>query len=330
MVKLLSLFSGYGTDNFALKQLGMDFELIGYSDIDKYANQCFQQNHGGIELGDVTKIDPHTLEDFDLLTGGFPCQSFSCAGKGLGELDSRGTLFHEIIRIAEIKKPRHMLLENVKGLTFKKHKPTFDKIISELYHIGYFVKWQILNTKDYGIPQNRERIFFACFKYWNDFCKFKFPEKEELTIFLKDILEEEVDEKYFLSEMAVNGLIKSNYNERQPQDINKWCSTLKVGGDKKCININQLNKNTKWVEKRIYGINGISPSLTCTNNTKILTEKNKLIRKLTPKECFRLQGFLNDEINLDGLSNCQRYKLAGNGQSVNVVRNIFKEIYNGI
>lgn len=177
-MKILELFSGYGTASFALKRLGIICEIVGYSDINKYANQCFRQNHCPIqespdamgnwesnkELGDVKNINPEELPDFDLLTWGFPCQSFSIAGKGLGELDTRGTLFREIIRIAEFKKPPFMLLENVKGLTTKKHKDTFNKILSELDRIGYVVFLKVLNTKDYGIPQNRERVFFVCFR----------------------------------------------------------------------------------------------------------------------------------------------------------------------
>jgi DNA (cytosine-5)-methyltransferase 1 len=229
-MKHLELFSGYGTATFALKRLGLHSECIGYSDIDKWANLCFRQNHfytkstgpGTLgmytpdELGNVKEVDPNKLEDFDLLTGGFPCQAFSVAGKGLGELDPRGTLFYEIIRIAEVKKPRWMLLENVKGLVSKKHKPTFDKILSELERIGYHVHWKVLNTKDYGIPQNRERVWFACFREQSDFDKFKFPEKEELKIFIKDILEDEpVDKRFYLTEKQVGHLLEAIKKRRK-------------------------------------------------------------------------------------------------------------------
>lgn len=471
-MKILELFSGYGTASFALEQLGIDFEIVGYSDIDKYANQCFKQNHWRNmpfsldefgtnythRLGDVTKIDPHKLKDFDLLTGGFPCQAFSVAGKGLGELDTRGTLFNEIIRIAEVKKPRYMLLENVKGLMSKRHKSTFNKIISELYRIGYFVKWKVMNTKEHGIPQNRERVFFVCFKSWTDFCDYEWAEKEELKIFLKDILEEEVDEKYHLSEkqlirlkeycgkknkinaevmncigtcfgrsgssseecesyartnkalmignlsrykmksersmpfqedgiswaltgdcgvgvlqdvcvqvgmmkqeserrisdcpLEINLYLKENKGDLTMQQIadkieeplskvshyfrkdssrsiphpNIWFKLKKVlNFDDKYDNIvTKLEKFCVEYEasRRVYSSLGCSPALMAANADKIIEHK-LTIRKLTPTECFRLQGFLNDEVNLDGLSNTQRYKLAGNGQSVNVVKKIF-------
>jgi len=414
-LKTLELFSGYGTASFALKQLGVNFECIGYSDIDKYANQCFKQNHGSKELGDATKINTDDLEDFDLLTGGFPCQTFSVAGKGMGELDSRGTLFNEIIRIAEVKHPRYMLLENVKGLMSKKHKPTFDKIISELYRIGYFVKWKVLNTKEYGIPQNRERVFFCCFKNWNDFIKYEWQEKEELKMFLKDMLEKEVDEKYYLSEKQVTKLKsylgkKNKINEEvmncigtcfgrsgssseecesfartnkalmignlsrykmksersmpfkedgiswgltggcdvgvlepvqldvsqirregKPRVYEKISATLNTaqgGGHTPLIlaSRGRYNEDGKAEQTLEPNKEGLSNSITSVQKDNYLLQEYRL-RKLTPTECFRLQGFLNDEVNLEGLSNTQQYKLAGNGQSVNVVKKIFKQMF---
>jgi len=364
MMKLLELFSGYGTASFALKQIGIDFEVVGYSDIDKYANQCFQQNHGGKELGDATKIDPNNLKDFDLLTGGFPCQAFSVAGKMLGELDIRGTLFNEIIRIAEVKKPKYMLLENVKGLLSKRHRPTFNKIISELYRIGYFVKWKIVNTKEHGIPQNRERVFLTCFKSWSDFCNFEWPEKENLKIFIKDILEEDVSEKYFLSDKKTNELLyrsKANIPEAEDPFIAASRGRYKENGETEqrfesradgCTNtITSVQKDNyiciKNATKRgfLEGFSGdgialehpnsttrrgrvqeqISPTLQCNDTKGVITENLK-IRKLTPKECFRLQGFLKDEVGLADISETQQYKLAGNGQSVNVVKKIFERM----
>ncbi len=389
-IKLLELFSGYGTASFALKQLGIPCECVGYSDIDKYANQCFQQNHGGKELGDCTKIDPNDLEDFDLLTGGFPCQTFSVAGKHMGELDTRGTLFNEIIRIAEVKKPRYMMLENVKGLMSKRHKSTFDKIISELYRIGYFVKWKVLNTKEHGIPQNRERVFFVCCKSWTDFCNYEWAEKEELKILLKDVLEEDVDEKYYLKDYTVNRLLNNGAGFRSKIDPEVgsclFASMHKVARGMDLIKVACNVSGGPWDKRhessrRVYDINAISPTiptadgggitpkifLPIKNATKkgylegypndginlehpdsktrrgriqkdvigclqindqrgVITEDFR-IRKLTPTECFRLQGFLNDEVNLEGLSNTQRYKLAGNGQSVNVVKKIFYSLF---
>jgi len=312
------------------------------------------------------------LEDFDLLTGGFPCQAFSVAGKGLGELDIRGTLFNEIIRIAAVKKPRYMMLENVKGLTFKKHKQTFDKIVSELYRIGYFVKWKVLNTKDYGIPQSRDRIFFVCCKSWTDFCNFEWPQKEELKLLLCDILEKDVEDKYYLSEEQVERLLKyeRSFNERVcNEDVaNTLCARDYKDPKIVCYQCDPKQKGNHSQMDRIYSTDGVAPTLHLrSKDIKILLNKAIMvgnlsrytmkhprniyakedgvswcvstksdigisddgykIRKLTPKECFRLQGFLNDEVNLKGLSDTQKYKLAGNGQSVNVVKKIFERMF---
>ena len=384
---LFEMFAGYGGASFALKKAGIPFKCIGYSEIDKFAIQCYEQNHGKIKnFGDCRKIIPNNLPDFDLLTAGFPCQSFSAAGKGLGEQDTRGTLFHDIIRIAEIKKPKLMLLENVKGLTFKKHRKTFNKILSELTRIGYSVNWKILNSKEHGIPQNRERIFFACFRDNTEYTDFSFQEKQELKIFLKDILEDKVDEKYYLSTNRIKQLLV-NIKEKGKWNVNpsgngisglvnnkNIANTLTSSDWKDPQKIIQLN-NPSYSSDRVYSYKGLTPTLTARNvpyllvktNTKrgydvaipgdgirleqpasktararvlkqlsgtlmrndgrgVVTEDFR-IRKLTPKECFRLMGFLDDEINLEGLSNSQRYKLAGNGWCIQTASKIFTEMF---
>ena len=334
-MKILELFSGYGTASFALKRLVAKgiidkYVCVGYSDIDKYANQCFKQNHKGQELGDCTKIDPNELEDFDLLTGGFPCQAFSVAGKGLGELDTRGTLFNEIIRIAEVKKPKYMLLENVKGLISKRHQPTFQKILSELERIGYHVHWKVLNTKDYGIPQNRERVWFVCFRDYFEWKNFKFPEKEELVIGLYDILDKEVDNKFIVVRDKILKIVKATFASRralfQGRKMVYSCLAARDYKEPKVVFDPRQYKGEQL--SRAY--DNISPTLMArarTDESPIIRDDDRF-RFITPKECFRLQGFLNDEVNLEGLSNTQQYKLAGNGQSVNVVEKIFERMFN--
>jgi DNA (cytosine-5)-methyltransferase 1 len=442
-MKILELFSGYGTASFALKRLQVPYELVGYSDIDKYANQCFKQNHcpndtaDKLRLGDVTQVDANSLPDFDLLTGGFPCQAFSVAGKMQGELDPRGTLFYEIVRVAEVKQPKYILLENVKGLTSKKFKDTFNTILSELNRIGYDVYWDVLNTKDYGIPQSRARVWFVCFRKDLGIKDFKFPEKQELKIFIKDILEPVVDEKYYLSEKMQerfnNYLISKTTKTRDVEEaisyaqsradtenkpiqldtyhlkhgeirpISTYCpdnqdvhrclqagepkeilvlpsavslrtyprtGTKEVDGERHqnieprkdgCSNtLSSVQKDSLVAEPMISTMsprecgwkhecptlrardykdpNIVSNTVTtafgrkgCSKEELESVERNMnsgKLRRLTPKECFRLQGFLNDEVNLDGLSDTQCYKLAGNGQSVNVVEKIFKQMFN--
>ena len=145
-IKVFDAFAGYGGATFGMKRAKIPHEVVGYSEINPYAIKMFELNHKGIKnYGDITKITPKDLPDFDFFTGGFPCQTFSTVGKGHGELDTRGTLFYDIIRICEEKQPTFILLENVKGLTMKKHNQTFLKIINELKRIGYNVISELLN-----------------------------------------------------------------------------------------------------------------------------------------------------------------------------------------
>ena len=181
MIKLFELFAGYGGASFALKKAGIPFECVGYSEIDKYAIQCYEQNHwnsreeihyetdnNAIEevrepipnYGDCTKIDPLELPDFDLLTGGHPCQSYSQAGKRLGIKDKRGQLIYNVFNIIRVKKPKYVLLENVKGLLTIDKGDTFENIMEELSSLGYNVDFRLFNSKEHGIPQNRERVFY--------------------------------------------------------------------------------------------------------------------------------------------------------------------------
>lgn len=329
------MFAGYGGTSFALKKAEVEYKCVGYSEIDKFAIQCYEQNHGNVpNYGDCTKINPHDLPDFDLLTGGFPCQAFSSAGKGLGELDTRGTLVYDIIRIAVVKQPKYMLLENVKGFTFKKFKDTFNKVLNELDRIGYNVYWDVLNSKDYGVPQNRERVWFVCYRKDLKF-GFEFPKKSDNNIVLKNILENDVEEKYYLSDKTCMGIAKSNYMETNPKNINKICSTIKIGGDIKCIKDhksyiswedpkNRFNtQDHRAFKEDMYS--GTVPAME--RGIPNVYEKYTHLRKLTPKECYRLMGFEDGEITLDGLSDTQKYKLAGNGWDVNLVSHIFKEMF---
>lgn len=212
-IKVLELFSGYGGANFALKKAGLEHQCVGYSDIEKCANYIYAFNHGDDipQLGDITKINPEDLPDFDLITGGFPCQSFSIAGKreGFASKD-KGNLFFEIIRIAGVKKPRRMLLENVQGILSHDNGKTMEVVLRELKKIGYYVNWKLLFSKEHGTPQNRPRVWFACFREKEDYDNFIFPEKEELKIKVKDLLENEVDNKYYLNEQQLLNIENRN------------------------------------------------------------------------------------------------------------------------
>lgn len=159
-MKYLSLFSGIGGFELGLENADKEFECIGFSEIDKYAKSIYLGHFPRhTDLGDATEIDPKEIEDFELLVGGFPCQAFSLSGKRLGFDDTRGTMFFEIARILKSKKPRYFLLENVKGLLSHDGGRTYKKILGVLSELGYDVEWEIYNSCDFGVPQNRERLY---------------------------------------------------------------------------------------------------------------------------------------------------------------------------
>ena len=208
MLKLLSLFSGIGAFEKALQNLDIDYELVAYSEIDEQASKSYTAIHGvneSLNLGDITKINEKELpKDIDLLTYGYPCQDISLAGKQKGLFNEDGTrtrsgLFFDALRIIEETQPRVAIAENVKNLTSKKFKDTFQLVLDSLEQAGYNNYWQVLNAKDYGIPQNRERVFIVSIRKDVDNGDFKFPEPFPLKLRLKDMLEDEVDEKYYLS-----------------------------------------------------------------------------------------------------------------------------------
>ncbi len=205
-INLLSLFSGIGAFEKALNKLEVKYNLVNYCEIDKYASKAYSMVHKCSEdknLGDITKIDTTALpNDIDLITYGFPCQDISLAGKQKGfEADgerTRSGLFFEALRIIEDTKPRIAIAENVKNLTSKKFSKEFDIVLSSLEEAGYNNYWKVLNAKDFGIPQNRERVFIVSIRKDLDNGMFKFPDGFELQLRLKDMLEDEVDEKYYL------------------------------------------------------------------------------------------------------------------------------------
>lgn len=207
-MKVLSLFSGIVAFEKALDRLEVSYELVNYCEIDKYAAKAYSMIHGCSEeknLGDITKVDTSKLpSDIDLTTYGFPCQDISLAGKQRGfEAEgerTRSGLFFEALRIIEDVKPRIAIAENVKNLTSKKFKKEFDIVLSSLEQAGYNNYLRVLNAKDYGIPQNRERVFIVSIRKDVDNGMFEFPDPFELELRLKDMLENEVDEKYYLSQ----------------------------------------------------------------------------------------------------------------------------------
>ena len=203
-LKVFEAFAGYGGASFALKKAKIPHQTIGFSEFDKFAVELYQINHEGIpSYGDITKIDPHEIPDFDLFTGGFPCQPFSQVGLGQGEQDTRGTLFHDIIRICEVKRPKHILLENVKGLRTSRHGKTLETIVEKLTKLGYDVVAELLNSKNYGIPQNRDRIWIYAYQGQLPLTFSLKPPQEPLKVFLKDLLDETPDASLFKTQEQI-------------------------------------------------------------------------------------------------------------------------------
>lgn len=217
-MKLLSLFSGIGAFEKALDNLQIPYELVGYCEIDKYASKSYAAIHGvseSMNLGDITKVDEQALpKNIDLITYGFPCQDISLAGKQKGLFNEDGTqtrsgLFFEALRIIEATQPRVAIAENVKNLTSKKFSEQFKIVLDSLKEAGYNNYWQVLNAKDYGIPQNRERVFIVSIRKDIDNGMFQFPKAFPLELRLKDMLEDEVDENYYINGKRIE-IIKQN------------------------------------------------------------------------------------------------------------------------
>lgn len=204
MIRVLELFAGIGACSKALTNLGIEHEIVDAVEIDKYAIQSFNAIHGtNFEPQDITAWDKDI--ECDLIMHGSPCQDFSVAGRGAGgdkDSGTRSSLMYETLRIVEKVKPKVVIWENVKNLLSKKHRHNFDAYVKAMYDMGYNSYWQVLNAKDYGVPQNRERVFtISLAAGWPG--EFTFPQKQELTKRLKDVLEDDVDEKYYLSDKQV-------------------------------------------------------------------------------------------------------------------------------
>lgn len=222
-MKNLSLFSGIGAFEKALDNLGVPYELVAYCEIDKYASKSYAAIHSVSEemnLGDITKIDEKQLpKDIDLITYGFPCQDISVAGnqKGLFNVDgtqTRSGLFFEALRIIEGTQPRVAIAENVKNLTGKRFENQFKLVLDSLEHAGYNNYWKVLNAKDFGVPQNRERVFIVSIRKDIDDGSFRFPQGFPLTIRMKDVLEDVVEEKYYLTTKQMNYALDLNDTQK--------------------------------------------------------------------------------------------------------------------
>ena len=314
-MKVLSLFSGIGAFEKALDNLQIPYELAGFSEIDKYAVKSYCAIHGvdeSMNLGDITKIDEKALpKDIDLITYGFPCQDISLAGKQKGLFNDDGTqtrsgLFFEALRVIETTQPRVAIAENVKNLTGKKFKEQFALVLESLDEAGYNNYWKVLNAKDYGIPQNRERVFIISIREDLDM-GYEFPEPFPLQLRLKDMLDTEVDEKFYLSEKCINGFVRHRERHEAKGTGFKW-DVRDPDGVASCLRANSSlapTDNTIDAEKikqvgqlypnsgnpqagRVYDADGISPAMdTCSGGNRM------------PKVAVAMRGRYNAEGELE-------------------------------
>lgn len=453
-LNMLSLFSGIGAFEKALENIGIKINLKNFCEIDKYASQAYCAIHKvdkKLNLNDITEIDIEKLptSGIDIITHGSPCQDFSMAGLQAGGdigTGTRSSLMWNSVAIIKHVKPKFVVWENVKNVLSKKHKHNFEKYLKSLEDIGYNNYYQVLNAKDYGIPQNRERIFVVSIRKDIDKGNFKFPEKQTLQLKLKDLLDDEVDEKFYLKDFQIERIKNSTFMQEQKRIQDKeYCDTLLARDwkDPKCIrtcknnqseNVEDIKlkgaygrnygskgkiedevcstlqaamgngggniplvKELSYVEKkykeffdkngyipemfnpyneseiqdiaptqttqcgntassatilkkednnkikvignympsghdasRVVDSNGIAPTVKENHGTVTATNVDFKIRKLTPKECWRLMGFSDEDFQKasdTGLSNTQLYKQAGNSIVVDVLEKIFKNLF---
>lgn len=304
--KFIDLFAGIGGIRIPFQELGG--ECVFSSEWDSFAQKTYRVNFGELPSGDITKINALDIPDFDLLLAGFPCQPFSQAGLKKGFSDTRGTMFFEIERIINNKRPKAFLLENVKQLKNHDKGRTLSVILNHLSSLNYTVDYKILRAADFGLPQNRERIYIVGFdKEQLNFPKnftFSFPRPLKIITRLGNILETNVDSKYTISDKLYNGHLKRK--EKHIKKGNGFGFSL----------FNEESPYTNTLSARYY-----------KDGSEILIEQNgRNPRKLTPRECARLQGF--PENYIIPVSDTQAYKQFGNSVAVPVIRAIANKIVN--
>jgi len=342
-IKVIELFAGVGSQAMALRNIGINYEVIGISEIDKFAYKSYEAIHGKVKnFGDITKINK--LPYCDLLTYSFPCQDLSIAGqqKGISK-DTRSGLLLEVERLLLKAKengtlPKYLLLENVKNLVGKKFIKDFERWLSFLNGLGYYSNWEVLNAKDYGIPQNRERVFVVSSL---ENIHYNFPKQVELKSKMKDLLEEKVDDKYYLSEKLLkcfsdmknrNGFTRGEkFNPRKLENCNTaFAITTRAGAratDNYIIQLGNL-KNTESFggnpqTGRVYSPDGISPCLNTMQGgglePKILQKahgfnkggiKENIVPALT-KSSWQENNFLSDNMRIRKLTPLECWRLMG-------------------
>ena len=309
--KVSGFFSGVGGIELGFVSNG-GFEIVQSNEIDSLAALTFSLNFDHkLTIKDIRELESTELKESDIFLAGFPCQAFSVAGYQKGFEDDRGTLFFDLLRLIIDLKPRVVFLENVKNLYHHDKGNTFKVIKESLEYYGYHIKSKILNAKDYGaIPQNRERIYIVAFKDINDYDNFKFPEPISLTLAISDMLENKVDAKYIYTAEKYDFM-------RGLRDI-------------------ELYEDRVYQWRRVYlreNKSSLFPTLTANMGTGghnvPLVYKEKILRKLTPRECFNVQGYPSS-YKLPNIADAHLYKQAGNSVVVPVIKRIADEIYKAL
>lgn len=416
-IKVFEAFVGVGSQAMALRNIGLDFEVVGISEVDRYgliAYDAIHNNNEEVELkskeemleeitkrniaynfstgkseipkkeeeirklyeahirsknyGDITKIDPTELPNFDLFTYSFPCKNISIAGGQAGLAEGSGTqssLVWECRGIIKTKKPKYLLMENVKNLVGSKHKPFFDLWCKELEEMGYTNYWKVLNGKNFGVPQNRERVIMV--SILNNEKSYTLPSKsDQSSRCIADIMEHNVDAKFYMdkefeftddfyqekleeNKIAVIAKTDSSYAEGA-----RICSMYGIsptivardwkGPKKVLVEVAKLKTNGFRSNKAIYHQKGLCPTLTSMSGgnrqpkiisnenipSDIFTKEGYVIRKLTPLECWRLMGFSDEDYQKakeSGLSSTKLYERAGRGIVVPMLEEVFKELF---
>jgi DNA (cytosine-5)-methyltransferase 1 len=314
-LKVISLFSGYGTQELALKYIGADYEVVANCDNFKQANECYDVLHQSQmgNLGDITKVDHKNFPECDLLTYSFPCQDISISGvqRGIKE-GTRSGLLYDVERILSTNRPKYLLMENVKNLISKNHYENFKKHIYFLRGLGYTSYWRLLNGADFGCPQNRERVFMISVldgDHTDVATRMENVDNHKKTrVPMRPFIEGTQDPELF---------IECQYTNHQPKG-NSVCKLIARRDD---ISYDQA--------RRIYSIDGCSPCLTTSGSPQIMTEDGR-VRNITAREAYRFMGVRDEDIDLlltTSLSTKGHVSMAGNSICVPVMEAIFSEFF---
>jgi DNA (cytosine-5)-methyltransferase 1 len=305
-LKAIDLFAGIGGIRRGFSNIFKhDIQFVFSSEIDNHAQKTYYFNYNELPYGDITKIDEAEIPPHDIILAGFPCQAFSVAGYRKGFEDTRGTLFFDVARIAAYHKPKVIFLENVKGFVGHDNGNTFKTVKKTLKDMGYTVFHKVLNTKDFNVPQNRERIYIIAFL--DNEVSFNFPKSKESTKTIKDLLDKKVDQYFYYNDKPLYSKIKDDVVS--DETVYQW--------------------RRKYVRENK---NSLCPTLTANmgtggHNVPIVKDA-KGIRKLTPAECVKFQGFDDSFKFPKDLALSHQYKQAGNSVTVNVIEALAQEIKN--